>query len=59
MKKEAMILRRLTLETVLIFTTIFWFTLPLSLAKPGKWSQQADMPTARFGLSTTTVGGKI
>ena len=54
-----MILRKLTLKTVLMCIAIFWIVPLLSLAKAGKWRQKADMPTARFALSTSTVGGKI
>ncbi|MHC4538325.1 MAG: Kelch repeat-containing protein [Planctomycetota bacterium] len=38
----------------------FAIALPsMSLAQVGKWTTKADMPTARYGLSTSTVNGKI
>ncbi|MBI1923871.1 hypothetical protein HYR99_06435 [Candidatus Poribacteria bacterium] len=38
----------------------FWGALPsISLAKEGEWTKKADMPTARAGLSTSVVDGKI
>ena len=54
-----MIRRQLTPKIVLMFVGIFWVLPPLSFGRAGKWSQKADMPTARFALSTSTVEGKI
>ena len=34
-------------------------TASMSLSEEGTWTRKADMPTARFGLSTSVVDGKI
>ena len=54
-----MILNKPTLKAVLMFTVILWIVPLVSFAKDGKWSRKADMPTARFALSTSTVKGRI
>jgi N-acetylneuraminic acid mutarotase len=46
---------------VLVGIVIIWFLsmTSVSLATEGTWTQKADMPTARLGLTTSTVNGKI
>lgn len=42
----------------LVLNWVLSFSL-ISLAEKGKWTKKADMPTARMGLSTGAVNGKI
>ena len=55
--------RRRILFQLLAFCILFLIALlvlpSISLAEEDTWTRKADMPTARFVLSTSVVGGKI
>jgi hypothetical protein len=42
----------------LVFSLLLAFS-SIVLAEPDRWTKKADMPTARCGLSTSVVNGKI
>ena len=54
-------IRKKTFRTSACFWLItFVFALPsISFAKTGEWTTVSPMPTARYGLSTSVVNGKI
>ncbi len=47
-----------TLASVVLITFLGALA-TISLAQESKWTKKADMPTARYALSTSVVGGKI
>jgi N-acetylneuraminic acid mutarotase len=48
-------------QSILKIVVVAWFIgmTSVSLAAEGSWTRKADMPTARVGLSTSVVDGKI
>jgi N-acetylneuraminic acid mutarotase len=42
-----------------LVATVLLSLASISPAEEGEWTQKSDMPTARFGLSTSVLNGKI
>jgi N-acetylneuraminic acid mutarotase len=51
--------RKLSCFLILLTLNALLAMAPISTAKEGAWTKKADMPTARWGFSTSVVNGKI
>ena len=50
---------RVSTSVVLIFIALFWFTSGPGSAQSGTWQIKAPMPTARMGMPSAVIDGKV
>jgi N-acetylneuraminic acid mutarotase len=51
--------KKIMKKTILVVLVLVLSLASVSFAQEGKWTRKADMPTERYGLSTSVVNGRI